>query len=610
MITLKINLPEISINDITGLSPGPVALKAWLDALPLGDMESSAQQLIVALQQYNRCSLPVDTRIEAMNTISRTVQELVKGLSSKYRESAIPLSGRNRNRNRLVNQMLEEMAYGFKHIANDSIIKLDRASRGQANQAPDVEFFNAIRIAIVYLSRQLITAYSTYTVEPQGVWMDLHQLYKLAESYQTQDYSSEYNEKRQTNIQIIQHAYVRIVLLSITNPYHLMQGEAQLIYNYLNKWCTGCRIVPVVGYIITRGDLVIDFDRDFPPHFIFNQDLEDPEDYRTVDLKRMMTRFNATVEGLTTRKAAGGAEHVKLTFTERIRRDMLLRLQSVWAERLHRQSDRKPKNLPLRVASGLSAGHYFIDNEREFLPESDEVNLHKPESSIDALTLMPAELEPWKHDKQQEEIESSLEQQRISKFDKRMDVWEKIYASKSYARHIRDTSAVQYHSYPWQQINASRNGMGLRRDPSSNSHISMGSIIVYQREQEGAHWQLGMIRWIKEFASNHLDVGVMAMPGVVSAVAVRAISGAGGGSEYFRAILLTTDDNGKVETTLIAPASMYDIGTQLVINYRDELQYIQLTRLLKTSTCCSLFQFKDIGVPDDEQEKIRKLKTV
>jgi len=612
MKTRKINLPEISITDITDLSPGPNGLKPWLDALPLGDMELSAQQVVAALQQYNRCSLSVDVRLQAMDTFSRTVQELVKGLASKYRESTFPLSDRNRNRSQLVAQLLEEMAFGFKYIVNDSHQQFDREQRargGRQSQQPGVGFFNAIRIAIVYLSRQLITAYSTYALEPQGVWLDLHQLYKLAGSYQTQDFSSEYNEKCQANIQIIQHAYVRIVLLSITNPYHLMQGEAQLIYNYLNKWCTGCRIVPIAGYIVARGDLVIDFDQDAPPHFIFNQDLDDPEDYRTVDLKRMMTRFNETVDGLTTRKAAGGVENVKLTFTERLRRDMLFRLQSVWAKRLQRQSQRKLQEQPLRVASGLSASHYFLDDERDFLPESDEVNLHRPESLVDALELVPAELEPWKHETQQAQVESSLEQQRISKFDDRMDVWGKIYASKSYASHIRDTNAVQYHSYTWQQINASENGLGLRRDPDSNSYISMGSIVAYRDEQQGARWRLGIIRWIKEYAGNHLDVGLALMQGVPNAVAVRAISGAGDGSEYFRAILLVADNNGSVSTTLIAPAAMYDVGTQLVVNYREALQYIKLTRLLKTSTCCSLFQFADINIPDEEQEKIRKLKT-
>ncbi|NOZ53680.1 MAG: hypothetical protein GXP08_11155 [Gammaproteobacteria bacterium] len=616
MHTLKINLPDINMVDITSLSPRPNALKPWLDTLPLGDLESSAQAVITVLQCYNRCRFSVDTRLQAMDSLSHIVQELTKALVSKYRESAFPLTDRNRARSSLVNQLLGEMAFGFKHIINDYYQQLDgqRSNQGQRqNKWPSAVFFNAIRIAIVYLSRQLITAYSIYTFEPQGVWLDLHQLYKLAESFNVNEYSlecrGEPSEKYQANFKIIQHAYVRIVLLSMTNPYHLMQGEAQLIYNYLNKWCIDCRIATVTGY---RGNLVIDFDRDLAPYFILSQDIDEPENYCTIDMERLLERFNATVDVLASDKAAIGVEYSKRMFTERVRRDRLLRLQKVWTSRLERQSVRIAKKVQRRVASGLSASHYFVDKERVFVPESDEAKMHlplpktpvNPETLVKSLSLMPSELEHWKHEKQPEKIAL---QQRMPTFDNRMDAWGRMSINKSYEAHVSDTCAVQYYTHNWQQTNASDTGIGLRCDPTGNARISMGSIIAYQGEQKSERWRLGMIRWVKEYAS-HLDMGVMLMPGIPRAVAIRAIVGAGCGSEYFRAILLTVNDHHCAKTTLIAPASMYDVDAELVMNDRHKLRYIKLTQLLEITTCYSLFEFQNINIPAVEQANIREFK--
>ena len=251
----KVNLHLHNLEDIDAsqLLPKPKALKAWLDGLPLGDMEASALHVLKALREYNRCKLAPALRLETLNIYGRVVQELTAGLAAKYRDSTFPFSERNRERCMVVNKLLEEMAHGFKWLVNDYFDSWNQ------NAAPKKEFFDVIRIAIVYLSKRMVSAYSTYSSEPEGVWYDLHQLYRLADQFLPKEQSHQL-AKTNSSVDNILHAYLRIVMLSITNPYHLMQGEAQLIYNYLNKWVDGCRIVPVTGYIIDKGDLIIDLE--------------------------------------------------------------------------------------------------------------------------------------------------------------------------------------------------------------------------------------------------------------------------------------------------------------------------------------------------------------
>ena len=608
MEKVNLQLPELELQDPSRLAVRPKALKAWLDGLPLGDMQASGFQIISTLKEYNRCNMSPAERLESLNIFGRVVQELTAGLAAGYRDSSFPLSERNRNRYALVSDLCEEMANGFKWLVNDYYSKWDKTS------TPKKEFYDVVRIAIVYLSKRMVAAYSTYSLEPKGVWLDLHSLYKLVERFSVSGTNAA-QQKMVPELESAVNAYLRIVMLSITNPYHLMQSEAQLIYNYLNKWVAGCRLVSMDGYIVDRGDLIIDLDHDMPPQFIFKDEMDQPKNCRTVDMSRLLDRFKETIGALTTRKeSAGGIPNSNLTFNERIRRDMLMRLQTVWDRRLERGATRIASNDKVRLVSSLSACHYFVDEQKAFFPESDEVRIHKPERNIDpanggGLSLMPADYEPWKEEEARHNIDADLESKRLSLFEEDTSIWEKIYASKSHAQALRDSRSVKYKDAHWQQLNTSHNGMGVRYESSENARVSVGNIITYHPEHQENQWSIGVVTWMKEFSVNHLDIGIKVMPGEVRPVAARAISGAGCGSEYFRSLLFDTENSGEKITRIIVPASMYDIGTQLVLNFRSQLEYVRLVSVVNTTSCFTIFGFSKIEIPMIERHKIDEMKS-
>ena len=606
----KLHLPALDINDSSELATRPKALKAWLDGLPLGDMQASGYQIITTLNEYNRCKLPAATRLESLNIFGRVVQDLTSGLSASYRDSSFPLSERNRLRYKMVSDLCEEMANGFKRLANDYYEDWDHGP------SVNKQFYDVVRIAIVYLSKQMVAAYTTYSLEPKGVWQDLHNLYKLVETISHTKPSDDgiASKKYNPDLESTLNSYLRIAMLSITNPYHLMQGEAQLIYNYLNKWVDGCRIVHMHGYIVDKGDLIIDLDHDIPPHFVYKDHTDQPKNCRSIDMSQLMSKFKETIAALTTRKeSAGGIVNSNLTFNERIRRDMLLRLQSVWDSRAERGAPRKTADEKLRLVSSLSACHYFIDEQKEFFPESDEVRIHKPERNVDSsvggLSLLPVDYEPWKEEQERHHADADLESKRLSLFNEDLDIWEKIYASKSHARALHEVHSVKYKDHLWQQLNVSHNGMGVRYEAAENARVSVGNIVAYHPADNPEQWGIGVVTWVKEFDVSHLDLGIKIMPGVARPVAARAISGAGCGSEYFRSLLFDTENSGEKVTRIIVPASMYDLGTQLVLNFRTELAYVRLVSVISTTSCYTIFGFNQIEIPMIERHKIDEMKS-
>lgn len=600
------NLPEPALSDPRALTPQPRNLKAWLNQLPLGDMEAAAGRILPVLSAYNLCRIPTAERFQSLNIFGRVSQELSAGLAAKYRNSAFPLSERNRERHSLVNRLLEEMALGFKWLVSDMLADLDESTR------PRAEFFDAMRIAVVYLSRRIVSAYATYSLQPEGVWRDLHRIYTLAETCNPYPSTGQGKAGDIASADSVLQAYMRIVMLAVTNPYHLMSGEAQLIYNYLNKWSTGCRIVPVVQGGVNKGDLIIDLDGDSSPQLVFYTHVEHPERCRSIDMSQLMRRFRETIHNLTTRKASAAGEYAHLSFNERMRRDMLVRLQSVWQERSERVTQRTTVDDNIYLVSGLSACHHFIDEQRAFYPESDEVRIHRPERQQGlgpGLSLVPRDDEPWKAEQQQRDVDADIQRQRVSLYNDDVDIWVKIYASKSHARELHDQHAVRYKNHVWQQHNTSQSGMGLRHDAAQGAYISVGNIVAYHGEHGEQQWWLGVVAWMKEYGTDRFDLGVMHIPGIPQAVAARAISGTGDGSEYFRALLLSGERRGETVTQLIVPASIYDVGTRIVLNFRTELRYINLTGMARTTSCYSMFYFQDIDIPAVEQAKIRQIKS-
>ena len=150
--------------------------------------------------------------------------------------------------------------------------------------------------------------------------------------------------------------------------------------------------------------------------------------------------------------------------------------------------------------------------------------------------------------------------------------------------------------------------MGLRYDAAENARISVGNIIACHPDG-GDQWTLGVVTWMKELSINQFSMGVRLIGGVPQAVAVRAISGAGCGSEYFRCLLLHTGNEQSKVTKLIVPASIYDVGTQVVLNFRDKLVYVHLTEMERTTTCYSMFSYRVIETPVIEQNKIQQIKS-
>lgn len=597
MNPLKYRLPEITQNDANTLQPQPAALAAWIDALPNINAQTTAPLLITLLQSYNQCDMPAAMRLKASITLQPVVDHTIKQLRAYYQNESLPLRKTARSQADTAVLLLNQLSYSYKRVVADSVTVDNDMSINLV--------VAALRLSIDQMGQQFLESYSQYAPAPEGLWGELHRTYQLAERNGLHTRVLAENETTENPFATVQHGYLRVALLALTMPNHLMPGQASLIYDYLEKWTVGCRILTKKVTMAETGDIVIDLSSERPPAVATGYARFRPIDGRFLDISKLQEKLDDISASISEKNE--GRQGLPLTIAERLRRDLLTRLRAAWQGRAERHNEREDdRKHSFSLCIGLEACHHFIGGKIDFAPEKNEILHHRPQESGDGLGLMPTDNElalapsgstnPHGRDAT-----------RLSHFGGKVDVWDAIHDTEIHARDKREAAMANFRLEPWGCINQSAGGMALRRHPKALSRTRVGTLVALPTDEQETHWKLGALRWLQDGPDNHFDIGIMIITENATPIAVRAIGGAGTGGEYFRSLLIENAEDDASETaanTLLVPASIFDIGTQLVLNRQTTLEYVRLTRLIETTSSFSMFEFKHIEVPPAEQAKI------
>lgn len=588
----------------------PAAVGVWLNALPLANTPQAAGLLLDHLQRANRCILDPDARYQDVETLRAAVDAVIETLKGRYVGAALPVSVRNREHARTVRSLLEEMACAYKIV----IIELLGASG--RSPADHQRLLDALPSAMHYLGQQVLASYLIHETAPTGVWGELQCIYHYAEQRLDVTETAEFEERARAASDLVSNAYLRIAALALANPYHLMPGEADTIYQELENWCAFCRMRPPPADSILTGQMIVDLASDLAPQYCSTALTRSVAVPRVIDLRGLITALDDELGKLPLLKDANrGGAGLPMSLSQRLRRDRLLRLKHAWAGRGERKMPRNPRQARVSVNLGLSACHHFIAGEVAFTPERDEVRLHRgtslPAASSSTLSLMPMEIHPWKLQEESDRLARGVTQPRVSQFDTdspELDIWHKIHSTNRTGSGERAESF--YQTKTLRLKNQGAGGLCLSCDAQCQVQARVGELVAYRSEVDAsAEWHIGSVRWLICEPDGALELGVMRIANEALAVAVRAISGVGTGGEYFRA-LLSCDGAKAQHESLIVPAAMFDIDTVLVVNLGAELRYVRLDELLVTSTSFTQFDFSTTVAPAPELEKITAIKNV
>jgi len=560
------SLPVLSIptQDISQ-KPKPYlrakTLMQWVHELPTADTNAASHRLLEKLHIINGSRYPMHERMALMSVLYPAVQQVVEALGKKYHAAQIPLGRKERFYSDTCRKLLFDMASGYKIIVSELVIKKKH------KMAEDVLLHEAIYFSMIFLAWNLVESYSVYDPVDEGVWHDLHQLYRYAEAnnFHEVQIDDPFPNMGLPLKATIDYAYKRILLLAIAEPYHLMQGEAWEIFRLVSFWTEDCDLLPNVQPAV-EGEYAVDMSADQAPRFITHDLYTQKISGRVIEIEKLKERLEELIQNI----LRGNFDHDLLHdagVLERRQRDALLRLADTWKGNTERSEPRKPSADDVRITTGLNSCHHFISMRAKFTPEMDELKI---QSNKKAPALTEEEGKSFFATRYQE-------------------------ALKKDKRHIH----ANYSQEDWQQSNLSQMGIALR---CFNGHhdisIKVGEIVSYRYDGKlKGRWQTGVVRWIKSDTKKVLDIGIMDIAKSAVPVAVKAMSGVGTGTDYFRALLIPFQVSLKQTRSIILPANIYDINTVLVVNLGKRIFHIRLTRLLLFTTAINQYEFDILEVP-------------
>lgn len=601
MKLIRLKLAEPRPSDDASASRSLKQWAAWLEELPRGNADQTADALHEALLVANRSVLRKTGRYELMELLRPAVNDTCAMLVGRYKGQSLPLPEEQQAHAERVLKLYRELASGLRLAVNEQIDDFEHRREGAA-----LRLQLAIQRSLLSLGRSLLESYRIYALEPPLLWRDAHTLYRNAEIAKLQALPIEGVRDAEETALSIKQAYLRVAVLSLTNPYHLMQGEAEELYKRIGRWVHFVQLrAPDVGEDMA-GQFAIDLSSDFPARYLPKSVSHPPAAApRILVVERLVQTLSEQIARSNELLASSRSSS---TLSERMQRDMYVRFRDALAGRPERQSERKPTVARLVLVEGLSACHFFLNGRRPFTPEEDESewNERLGGTGKDKLGLKLLE---------DDELDRSKPQSlgRVSQFKGHDadadDIWRKanLVTGKTDGRAVRRS---RYKVTSWHRKNESEGGMALFCAQECPIQVRVGELLAHSERDSAdpAQWRLGTIRWLRTRPNGGLELGVKSLSTSGMAVGTKAVSGAGKGSEYLRGILIPRVNPLTHEATLLAPAAVYDVGSVLRLNLQQVVLYARLTELLETTRLFAHFRIKLVDAPADLAEEAKAAK--
>ncbi len=589
LVRLKTATPAHDDTPFTGRSLKQTA--DWIESLSRGNPEACADTLRGALNLLNRSVLKRAARFDQLELLRPVVNDACVGLVARYKASGLPLA---ESQQQLADQVLglyAQLATGYKIAVNEQV------EAWEAGRRHALALQLAIQRALLALGRVLLESYRIYAPEPPHLWRDVHTLYRNAELAKLQALPVEGTRDAEETALSIKQAYLRTTVLALTNPYHLMQGEAEELYRRIGRWVHFVQLQAPTSDAALAGHFGVDLGSDFPPRYYPRGVAQPPSTApRLLNVDQLIDTLDHQIqvsnESLAQSRSAAA-------LSSRLQRDMYIRFRDALAGRGERRSERRSTIARLVMVEGLSGCHFFLNGRQPFAPEKTESSWSsrlEQGGGSDGLSLIGDD-EPFTHPR--------AEGDRTSHFKaydyEADDAWNRAQRAGGAHTAEKRKRRVPYQAHSWHRKNESEGGLALFCAQWCPTQSRVGELVAYcdQDTPNADEWRIGTVRWLRTRPSRGLELGIKRLAKNGHAVGIKALTGAGKGSEYLRGILIPRVNPLTDQATLIAPAAVYDVGSLVRLSLDELVLHARLTELLETTRQFSHFGFKLVEAPVD-----------
>jgi cyclic-di-GMP-binding protein len=498
----------------------PKQVQAWIGGLPLAQSIEAAKKMAAHLAGLNRAKFDLDDRLQILEIYRPIASTVLEELDAIFSKAALPLGPRARDALTQARALALELAVGYRIAVTEKSGKL--IAFGAKKQLPGL----ALR-AMEYLGTELRASYKAYAPVPAGIWHEMHHLYLFAEKEGIAGESAD-PETRAT----VRDAYCESLLLSLTDPYRLVHGEADKILAQIR----GLRGLATLGQKRpeTRpgGHFLVpcDTDKAPKPSLSANDEAGGPN-WRMLDA-------NPIVDKLRARKQAIDSGNVSATMSKSVSVDILAlmgRLIQLWGDPPRRAYRRDPMETSVAICVGLKSIAHFISNEKDADPAAEAALIRS------GITI-PLGAVP------------------------------------------NDAATKEFPVYEWDVVNQSEGGVKVRRTEDTLQPVAVGDAVGMKLVGR-SRWSVGVVRWITQLDEGGMEFGVQFLAPAATLVWVQPAMSASPQAK----VGLVLEDAESEEASLLTVPNMYSDLRVYELEEQGSVWSVRATQLIEKTSRFELF---------------------
>jgi hypothetical protein len=558
---LLLRAPTPSQLSLTFCDATPRDLKRWIAKLPKANLGETARLLYQGLGELNQLLTPSDNRLQMLELLRPEVYFVCKHLERHFLNQSIVLDERSRKVANLCQALQNHLAVGYKQIV------LRISSKYSKDRAPLLA--TAAQRALHCLNGPVVRASLLYCPVPDGVWLELHQLYQAASAHQLQNMPISDPLAGNGRTLTVQQSYAATLLLGSSRCNQMRQHAILRLAEVLDAWSALARVQPAT---MPSSLFAMVPDEDSPPRYTTLYDDDQLAALVGLDPTDLVQAIRQYLEMPVEQRAQSRL------ITGNFSIDLLQHVAAAWGDVAERTFTRTPGQGNLTLCIGMSALHYYIGGERSF----SEI-LKRPAMPQSAQFVPGAATQSW----------SRAENDRQNDYE---EIQYDLPRSEGSSASVTSNHDQHYPTYALQIVNHSPGGYCLAWPREVPPQLQAGEMVGIQDTQSQG-WSVAVVRWIRQVRSGGTQMGIELVAPHAQPCGLQLVRVSEQNSQFLRGLLLPEIRAIDIPASLLAPRMPFQEGNKVIINTQGEERPAGLGLKMTSTGSFNQFEYHLLEVP-------------
>ncbi len=488
-ITVNIDSSSKQNNTTRIFNIHPVAVKKWVEELPLGSTGESSKQLYHALKKVNQQNNSLRHHLDFLEIITPTVTLLYPRLSRHFTDISLPLSTKTRNVIHVTISLLTEILRSYQIILK---ILATKKPFGWKKL-----FSLALHRSFIYTSQILCVQRLAYQPHTKGIWKNVFGCYQHAKKLKllNKKYRDFTKNQKKTSIE---YEFKRLLLLSLLSADNLEQKNMREVHKLMPLWIKNSDILTKEPDD-KKTCFTLNLLSDIPPYLIGTRKDNTQQSINrhylsTNKLQKILSNYLNKMED-------NNAIRIQKNILSRSTVQSLL---SSWSRNRLRTEIRKEGAGFMDIITGLTAIHFVLEQQNQ--PVCDEASTVLHDNIIDfesTLTIEP--------------INDSIKDDTLNldyflSSSNEEDIWGRIYDNSLDGNltpaHWTETGAHKIFNFAKSIVlDYSEEGYHLSVNAIKVNSLKNNELVAVRKDATAA-WTLAQIKWLHFSGKGDVQFGL------------------------------------------------------------------------------------------------------